>query len=102
MRAKSRSMPLSAWIEAFERLAPSKLAFKWDRVGLQVGDPASPVRRGAVALEATEETIQAAARMKADLLVVHHPLIWDPLTAVTEMSLTGRLVTQCIRNQLAV
>lgn len=102
MKAQTRSIPLSAWIEAFERLAPSRLAFSWDRVGLQVGDPAQPVRRVAVALEAAESTIQAAAGMKAELLVVHHPMIWEPLTRITEMDLTGRLVKRCIKNGLAV
>lgn len=102
MAAQSRSIPLSAWTAVFERLAPSKLAFEWDRVGLQVGDPARPVRRVAVALEATQETVRAAARMKAALLVVHHPLIWQPLAAVIETSLTGRVVRQCIERHLAV
>lgn len=102
MTARARSLPLSDWIEAFERLASCRLAFPWDRVGLQVGDPARRVRRVAVALEATESTIEAAAGMKADLLVVHHPMIGKPLARVTETELAGRLVSRCIKSGLAV
>jgi len=102
MPKKPGSISLSKWMEAFERLAPRNLAFEWDRVGLQVGDPSRPVRRVAAALEATPATIQAAARMKADLLVVHHPPLWESLSSITEADPAGRIVLRCIENRLAV
>lgn len=44
--------------------------------GLQV-EAEGPVRKLAVAVDATEASIDAAARSGADLLLVHHGLFWD-------------------------
>ena len=50
--------------------------------GLQLEGP-GPVRRLAVAVDASEDSVRAAIEAEADLLLVHHGLFWDgnvPLT----------------------
>lgn len=47
--------------------------------GLQVEGPADPVRRVAVAVDASEAVIGKATKWRADLLLVHHGLFWDGL-----------------------
>ncbi len=47
--------------------------------GLQVEGPADPVRRVAVAVDASEVVIGKATKWRADLLLVHHGLFWDGL-----------------------
>lgn len=52
--------------------------------GLQVARPhGAPVRRLAAAVDASAETIEAAGRIGADLLVVHHGLFWAGLQPIT-------------------
>ena len=46
----------------------------WDNVGLLVGRTEKEVKRIYVALDATDEIIEAAIRGNADMLVTHHPL----------------------------
>jgi dinuclear metal center YbgI/SA1388 family protein len=51
--------------------------------GLQVQSGRAEVRRIAVAVDASERTIEASVRERVDLLIVHHGLFWDgnrPLT----------------------
>lgn len=50
--------------------------------GLQV-ESEGPVGKVAVAVDATEATIEAAKRVGADLLLVHHGLFWDGNLPVT-------------------
>lgn len=50
--------------------------------GLQV-ENVGAVRRVAVAVDAVQATIEAAAAMEADLLIVHHGLFWDGNQPVT-------------------
>lgn len=70
-------------IAAFmEELAPLHWAESWDNVGLQVGEPSRPVRRVLVALEVTGGVVEEAVASQADLLVVHHPIIFQPLKAL--------------------
>jgi dinuclear metal center YbgI/SA1388 family protein len=52
--------------------------------GLQV-EGTRPVRRVAVAVDAAQATVERAAAMEADLLLVHHGLFWDG-----NLPLTGR------------
>jgi len=67
---------------AIEELAPPRLAFEWDRIGLSIGDPDWEVSRVLVALTVTPEVVRAAVRGKAGMIVSHHPVIWDPLSAL--------------------
>jgi len=99
---RRKSLSLSEWIGIFERFAPQSVAFDWDSAGLQIGDPDQSVRRVAMALEATPETVAAAVKSRADLLVIHHPLIWKPLKSLVFSNPVARVVIQCILNDLAV
>ena len=62
-----------------DQLAPRELAFSWDKVGLQIGDPDLEAGRVLVALTVEAETLEAARRRDAQMIVAHHPLIWSPL-----------------------
>jgi len=65
-----------------EELAPSAYAYDWDKPGLSIGDPDHEVDRVLVALTVTPEVVDEAVRAGANLLVTHHPLIWNPLTSL--------------------
>ena len=64
---------------AMEAWAPPSLAYDWDRAGLSVGDPDATVKRVLVCLTVTQEAFRRARRSRAQMLVSHHPLIWEPL-----------------------
>jgi dinuclear metal center YbgI/SA1388 family protein len=51
--------------------------------GLQVGPDSGTVDRVAVAVDAAEATIEAAAEADADLLLVHHGISWGGIERVT-------------------
>lgn len=51
--------------------------------GLQVGDGAAEVRSVAFAVDAALGTIERAVESDADVLCVHHGLLWDGLDRVT-------------------
>ncbi|MEA5019418.1 MAG: Nif3-like dinuclear metal center hexameric protein [Gordonibacter sp.] len=52
---------------------PAADAEEWDRTGMSVGDPACIVKRVAVALDPTVQTVEDAADLGANVLVTHHP-----------------------------
>lgn len=62
-----------------ELWAPSSLAYSWDKVGLHTGSADQSVTSVLTALTVTRDTLKAAKRAKADMIVAHHPLIWDPI-----------------------
>lgn len=68
--------------DAVDELAPRGFAYSWDRCGLHTGDPEDDVRCVLVALTVTREAFAAARRARAQMIVAHHPLIWEPLKSL--------------------
>jgi dinuclear metal center YbgI/SA1388 family protein len=72
-----------------ERAAPLALALPDDNPGLQAGRAAARVAGILVALDPTPAAVGRAVRLKADLLVTHHPLFMDPLRRIDTGTATG-------------
>jgi dinuclear metal center YbgI/SA1388 family protein len=89
-------------IQIIEEIAPKALALPGDPVGLQCGELDRTVNRLMVSLDATLETVAQAAEFKADLLVTHHPLLFEPLTHENILGPTGRTLARAIRGDLAI
>ena len=85
-----------------DTLAPRSLKMDWDNCGLLCGRPGREVRRILVALDPFDTVIDEAIRVKADLLVTHHPLIFrNGLMAVNEDTEAGRCVLKLVENGIA-
>ena len=89
-------------IAAVDGLAPFDLAESWDHVGLQVGAPGDEVHRVLVTLEVDDAALDEASRRGCDLLLVHHPLIFDPLARLSDDTEAGRLALRAARDGVAV
>ncbi len=89
-------------INLMEELAPSRLAESWDPVGLQVGGKDRPVRLIWVALDPLPEVIAAACNQHVDLLITHHPLLFQPVKNLDFNSPVGSILYQAAVNHLAV
>jgi len=89
-------------LAAVDRLAPFRQAEEWDNVGLLLGDADRPVRRVLVALDASDETCAEAERIRADALVVHHPLIFHGVKRLTADTRTGRLALRIVAGRRAL
>ena len=72
-----------------ERAAPLALALPDDNAGLQIGSAAARVSSILVALDPTPAAVRRAVRLKADLLVTHHPLFMDPLRRIDTGTANG-------------
>lgn len=79
-------------LAALEQRYPRALALDWDNVGLQVGDPSAAVTSILWAVDATDEVLDEAARIGADLIITHHPLLFRPVNSVTPQTRSGRRV----------
>lgn len=63
--------------------APFALQEGWDNSGLLVGDPEGPVERVLLALDITDQVIAEGKELGAQLIVSHHPLIFQPVKRMT-------------------
>ena len=65
--------------EYCRELAPYELAGEWDNVGLLVGEPDADVSRALLALDITPDVVREAHEKDVQLIISHHPVIFDPL-----------------------
>ncbi len=86
--------------DLLEERYPLVYACDWDNVGLLAGDREREVRRVYIALDATDEVVDAAIRWKADLLLTHHPMIFGSIKRVTAEDYTGSRLLRLIRNDI--
>jgi dinuclear metal center YbgI/SA1388 family protein len=84
------------------KIAPFSLAESWDNPGLQVGDPSANVTRIMVALDPAPDVIDSAITASCQLLVTHHPLIFNPLKSISTATTLGTTIHKSIRAGLAI
>ena len=65
-----------------QEIAPRELSEEWDNVGLLVGSADSAVSRVLLALDMTPAVVREAREIGAQLIVSHHPVIFEPLRAL--------------------
>jgi dinuclear metal center YbgI/SA1388 family protein len=93
---------LAEVIAALETLWPATRAESWDAVGTVVGDPDREVTRVLFAVDPVQEVADEAIRLRADLLVTHHPLYLRGTTTVAASTFKGRVVHTLIKNDVAL
>ena len=69
--------------QALDAFAPFSTQEKWDNSGLLVGSAQMPAERIYVTLDLSAETIAAAKAQQAQLMVAHHPVIFQPFSRLT-------------------
>ena len=87
--------------EQIEKIVPLKLAQDWDNVGLLIGDAQRNVKNILLTIDITDEVLAEAKKLKIDLIISYHPVIWDSLKKITTDGPTG-VVYELIRSQIAV
>ena len=75
-----------------EQLAPSYMKMDWDNTGLLCGDPDCPVHKVLIALDPFENVCYEAYDIGADLIVTHHPLIFQAPKSITTQTSIGRSI----------
>lgn len=90
-------MKIQDVIEYLNEKAPFNNAMPYDNVGLLVGNPEEELTGICCCLDITHGIISEAIDKKANLIVSHHPVIFDGLKALPEWN----PVTKLIRNNIA-
>ncbi len=79
-------------------IAPFNTAFEYDNPGLLVGDKTAEVTGITVSLDCYNQTIKEALKNGSNLIITHHPVIFDPLKSVIE----GSIVHSLIKNGISL
>lgn len=89
-------------VSAIEEIAPAGLQEKWDNSGLLIGFEKQPVNRIMTCLEINNEVLQEAKDLRADMVVTHHPLIFEGMKSLYDGDYKGNLIMKIINAGISV
>lgn len=83
-------------------LAPYETQASFDNSGLNVGNGENKVTGILVALDTTENVVDEAIELGTELIVCHHPLMFNARKNMTEHDPEGRILCKLIRHHISV
>lgn len=95
-------MKIAAVIAYLDSIAPSSYQESYDNARLLTGDPDWECTGMLCTLDATEAVIQEAVRMNCNLIVAHHPIIFNGLKNINGKNYVERAVIGAIKNDIAL
>lgn len=67
---------------SLDKIFNKNLALSWDKVGLQIGNLEKDIRKILVTLNVTGDVADEAINLDSDLIITHHPLIFNSLDTI--------------------
>ncbi len=89
-------------IRVLEEWAPPSLQESYDNSGLIVGDPNTEVTGILVNLDCIEEVIDEAIRCNCNMIVAHHPIVFQGLKRFNGKNYVERTVIKAIKNDILI
>ena len=99
---RKTSMKLKDLSSYLDSAVPLSFQESYDNSGLQVGSPEKEISSAMISLDVTEEVIDEAIADKCDLVVSHHPLIFNGIKSLTGKSFTERIIYKAVKSDIAV
>lgn len=82
--------------DVINAVAPFSSQLGFDNSGLLVGDASAVVTRALLCLDITEAVVEEASAMNANLIISHHPVIFQALKALKSRDIPYRLAKKGI------
>lgn len=90
---------ISALIES---IAPLQFQENYDNAGLIVGHPDDEITGVMLSLDVTEQVIDEAVRNNCNLVLAHHPIVFNGLKRLNGSNYVERTVIQAIKKGVAI
>ncbi len=95
-------MILQKIIDKIESFAPLAMACEGDNPGLMFGKKDKEIKRVLVALDVDLGVIKEAKEKGVDLILTHHPLMFDPIRQINEATPSGRCILELAEAGIAL
>lgn len=95
-------MKVEKLAEIIEKISPLETQETWDNSGFQIKFEGAEIRTVLVAMEITDEVIDEAELAGADMIVTHHPMIFNPVKKIYDNTVTGNHIVRLIKNDINV
>lgn len=98
----NQHMKIRDIISCLESVAPACWQESYDNTGLLTGDAEWHCTGALVTLDATEAVITEAIEKKCNLIIAHHPIIFNGLRKITGGNYVEKAIIAAIKNDIAL
>ncbi|MFB2119212.1 Nif3-like dinuclear metal center hexameric protein [Parapedobacter sp. 2B3] len=95
-------MKLRELTDHLESLAPLAYQEPYDNAGLLVGSPDQEVNRALISLDCTEAVVDEAIALGCDMIISHHPIVFNGLKRFNGSTYVERVVMKAIKHGIAL
>jgi len=74
----------------------------YDNSGLQIGLPEREISSALITLDVTEKVIEEAISEKCDIIISHHPVIFNGIKRITDRTYTERILYKSVKHDIAI
>ncbi len=85
-----------------EKEFPPEYKEDFDNIGLLVGRGDKNVTKVLLCLDANKNVVQEAVNIGAELIITHHPVIFNPVKSVTDSTDFGEMLVSAIENKISI
>jgi len=89
-------------ISILEKTVPLSYQESWDNCGLIVGEKENKITSVLLSLDVTEDVVDEAIQLQANIIIAHHPIIFKGLKSLTGKNYVERTVIKAIKNDIAI
>jgi len=89
-------------INYLESVCPSAYQESYDNCGLITGDADKEVKGILLCLDSTEAVIEEAIKLKCNMVIAHHPILFAPIKKLTGKTYSERVIIAAIKHNIAI
>jgi len=95
-------MKIKEIIALLEEFAPLSLQENYDNSGLTLGNIEDEVAAVLCTVDVNEEVVEEAIKCGCNLILTHHPVVFNGIKSLTGRSYTERILIKAIKNDIAI
>ena len=95
-------MKIKEIIISLEKLAPLSLQESYDNAGFIIGNSDNELSKALITIDVTDKVIDEAIKKGCNLIISHHPLIFQNLSKITNGDITGKCIIKAIKHDIAI
>lgn len=95
-------MKLKEIAKIIEKEFPLSSAYDWDNCGLLLGDGEKEIKTALLSLDVNNAVLKEAKNVGADLILSHHPILFDGARSITAQTAEGRLLLGLSESKISV
>jgi len=96
------AMKCKELFNAIEKLFPLSWQENYDNSGFQIGNPDDEIKGILYTLDVTPHTLDQAIANRCNVIISHHPLIFQGLKQINLANSTGQIIEKCIRENITI